>query len=58
VGTPNFGPPIPTDPLQGPSLAEILLDRLKIIESEDANSPGSHIPKPDASGASSSPEVP
>jgi len=48
----------PPDDIPGPSLAEILLDRLKIIESEDANSPGGHIPKPDASGASSSPEVP
>ena len=61
VGTPNSEPPVPTDPLKGPSLAQILLDRLdrlKIIESEDANSPGGHIPKPDASAASSSPEVP
>jgi len=58
VGTPNSGPPTSADPLKGPSLAEILLDRLKIIESEDANSPGGHIPKPDASAASSSPEVP
>jgi hypothetical protein len=58
VGTPNSGSPIPADPLKGPSLAQILLDRLKIIESEDANSPGGHIPKPDSSGATSSPEVP
>jgi hypothetical protein len=58
VGTPNSGSPIPADPLKGPSLAEILLDRLKIVESERGEFPGDHIPKPDASAASSSPEVP
>ena len=44
VGTPNSGSPIPADPLQGPSLAEILLDRLKIIESEDAAQKGESSP--------------